>query len=343
MLEQIEKTIYKVAIYIRLSKEDVDRGYDESESIKNQRTLLTEYVQKLGWKYQLIDTYIDQGFTGTNFNRPDFQRMIKDIENIEKWKINMIVTKDLSRLGRDYIETGEYIEKWFPENNVRYVSVTDGIDTFETSNGNNDIAPFKSILNDMYSKDLSKKIRTALHTMQKQGKWVGGKTPLGYIKDSNDKNKLIIYEPEAQIVKNIFDMAFAGEQVGVIRDYLNSNNISTANNSRYNKETYWENKTGKIFPFKIFLKILKKSIDKNRHRCYYKKVPRKKSIKTSIKDKIYVLLVREKARKKYIKLLIFLCLKKVWKILKKCLTNKKLRSIIQNSSRRKWTKKYIEK
>ena len=223
----------------------------------------------------------------------------------------MIVTKDLSRLGRDYIETGEYIEKWFPENNVRYVSVTDGIDTFETSNGNNDIAPFKSILNDMHSKDLSKKIRTALHTMQKQGKWVGGKTPLGYIKDSNDKNKLIIYEPEAQIVKNIFDMAFAGEQVGVIRDYLNSNNIPTANNLRYNKETYWENKTGKIFPFKIFLKILKKSIDKNRHRCYYKKVPRKKSIKTSIKDKIYVLLVREKARKKYIKLLIFLCLKKV--------------------------------
>ena len=134
--------------------------------------------------------------------------------------------------------------------------------------------------------------------MQKQGKWVGGKTPLGYIKDSKDKNKLIIYEPEAKIVKNIFDMAFAGEQVGVIRDYLNSNNIPTANNLRYNKETYLENKTGKIFPFKIFLKILKKSIDKNRHRCYYRKVPRKKSIKTSIKDKIYVLLVREKAEKK---------------------------------------------
>ena len=242
MLEQIEKTIYKVAIYIRLSKEDVDRGYDESESIKNQRTLLTEYVQKLGWKYQLIDTYIDQGFTGTNFNRPDFQRMIRDIEN---GKINMVVTKDLSRLGRDYIETGEYIEKWFPENNVRYVSVTDGIDTFESSNGNNDIAPFKSILNDMYSKDLSKKIRTALHTMQKQGKWVGGKTPLGYIKDSNDKNKLIIYEPEAQIVRTIFNMASSGKQVGTIRDYLNNSHIPTANKSRYNKETFWENKTVK--------------------------------------------------------------------------------------------------
>ena len=204
MLEQIEKTIYKVAIYIRLSKEDVDRGYDESESIKNQRTLLTKYVENLGWNYKLIDIYIDQGFTGTNFNRPGFQRMIKDIE-LEK--INMVVTKDLSRLGRDYIETGEYIEKWFPEKNIRYVSVTDGIDTFANNNGNNDIAPFKSILNDMYSKDLSKKIRTALHTMQKEGKWVGGKIALGYMKAPNDKNKLIICEPEAKIVKTIFNMA----------------------------------------------------------------------------------------------------------------------------------------
>ena len=240
MLEQIEKTMYNVAIYIRLSKEDVDRGYDESESIKNQRTLLTEYVQKLGWEYKLIDIYIDQGYTGTNFNRPAFQRMIRDINS---GKVNMVVTKDLSRLGRDYIETGEYIEKWFPENNVRYVSVTDGIDTFETANGNNDIAPFKSILNDMYSKDLSKKIRTALHTMQKQGKWVGGKTAIGYMKDPNDKNKLIICEPEAEIVKTIFNMALAGNQVGVIRDFLNTNNIPTANQSRYNKDSFWENKT----------------------------------------------------------------------------------------------------
>ena len=204
MIEKKEKTIFKVAMYIRLSKEDIDRGYDESESIKNQKTLLTEYVKNLGSNYQLIDTYIDQGYTGTNFNRPAFQAMIRDI-NFRK--VNMVVTKDLSRLGRDYIETGKYIEKWFPEHEIRYVSVTDGIDTFETSNGNNDIAPFKSILNDMYSKDLSKKIRTALHTMQKQGKWVGGKTAIGYMKDPNDKNKLIICEEEAKIVKTIFNMA----------------------------------------------------------------------------------------------------------------------------------------
>ena len=265
MLEPIEKTIYRVAIYIRLSKEDVDRGYDESESIKNQRTLLTEYVQKLGWEYELIDIYIDQGYTGTNFNRPDFQRMIRDINS---GKVNMVVTKDLSRLGRDYIETGEYIEKWFPENNVRYVSVTDGIDTFETANGNNDIAPFKSILNDMYSKDLSKKIRTALHTMQKQGKWVGGKTAIGYMKDPNDKNKLIICEPEAEIVKTIFNMAISGNQVGVIRDYLNTNNIPTANQSRYNKDSFWENKTIKnILKNKVYIGITEQN---KRSRISYK-------------------------------------------------------------------------
>ena len=265
MLEQMENAMYKVAIYIRLSKEDVDRGYDESESIKNQRTLLTEYVRKLGWNYQLTDIYIDQGFTGTNYNRPDFQRMIRDIKN---GKINMVVTKDLSRLGRDYIETGEYIEKWFPENNVRYISVTDGIDTFETSNGNNDIAPFKSILNDMYSKDLSKKIRTAMHTMQKQGKWVGGKTPLGYIKDSNDKNKLVIYEPEADIVKTIFNMAFVGNQVGAIKDYLNKKNIPTANQSRYNKKTFWENKTIKnILKNKVYIGT---TVQNKRSRISYK-------------------------------------------------------------------------
>lgn len=206
MLETLDNMIYKVAIYIRLSKEDIDKGYDESESIKNQRTFLVKYVEDLGKNYELIDIYIDQGFTGTNFNRPGFQKMVKDI-NLKK--INMVITKDLSRLGRDYIETGEYIEKWFPEKNVRYISVTDGIDTFINNNGNNDIAPFKSILNDMYSKDLSKKIRTALHTMQKEGKWVGGKIALGYMKKPNDKNKLIICEPEAKIVKNIFNMAIS--------------------------------------------------------------------------------------------------------------------------------------
>ena len=265
MLEKITRDTFNVAIYIRLSKEDEDRGVDESESIINQKSFLVDYVKKLGWQYTLVDIYIDQGFTGTNFNRPDFKRMIKDIE---LGKVNMVVTKDLSRLGRDYIETGEYIERWFPENDVRYVSVTDNIDTFATNNGNNDIAPFKSILNDMYSKDLSKKIKTALHTMQKQGKWVGGKTPLGYMKDSNDKNHLIICEEEAKIVRKIFNMAISGNNISAIRDYLNKNNIPTANQIRYNKVTFWENKTVKlILQNKAYIGI---TVQNKRSRISYK-------------------------------------------------------------------------
>lgn len=264
MLEKIRRMMYKVAIYIRLSKEDADRGYDESESITNQKKLLLEYVEKLGWEYELVDLYIDPGYTGTNFNRPAFKKMIEDIR---AGKVNMVITKDLSRLGRDYIETGEYIEKWFPEHNIRYVSVTDGIDTF-VNNANNDIAPFKAILNDMYSKDLSKKIKTALHTMQKEGKWVGGKTPLGYIKDPSDKNKLIICEEEAEIVKTIFNMALEGNTVATIREYLDKNEIPTPNQIRYNKATFWENKTIKgILKNEIYVGT---TIQNRRSRISYK-------------------------------------------------------------------------
>ena len=265
MLEEIIQATYKVAIYIRLSKEDADKGYDESESIVNQRALLTEYVKKLGNQYKLIDIYTDPGYTGTNFNRPEFQRMKKDIE---LGKINMVITKDLSRLGRDYIETGEYIEKWFPEYNVRYISVTDGIDTFANENGNNDIAPFKSILNDMYSKDLSRKIRTNLHIMQRQGKWVGGKVAIGYERSSTDKNKLIICNEEADIVKTIFNMAYSGKKIAEIRDYLISNSIPTANKLRYNKSTFWENKTIKsILTNEVYIGT---TIQNKRSRINYK-------------------------------------------------------------------------
>ena len=242
MLEKVKDVIYKVAIYIRLSKEDLDRGYDDSESVKNQKKLLVEYVENLGWQYELVDIYIDQGYTGTNFNRPSFKKMINDIKNS---KVNMVVTKDLSRLGRDYIETGEYMEKWFPENKVRYISVTDGIDTFATNNGNNDIAPFKAILNDMYSKDLSKKIKTALYTKQKDGKYVGATTALGYKRNPKDKNKLIIDEKEAKTVRLIFDMAMNGKKLSEIRDYLNKNHYQTFSQIRRGKESVWEKRAVK--------------------------------------------------------------------------------------------------
>ncbi len=242
MLEKITKINYNVAIYIRLSKEDIEKGYENSESVKNQKILLTEYVENLGAEYKLVDIYIDDGYTGTNFNRPEFKRMINDIEQD---KVNMVITKDLSRLGRDYVGTGEFLEKFFPEKNIRYVSVNDGIDTFLENNGNNDVAPFKAILNDMYSKDLSKKVKTARHIMQKQGKWVGGLVPLGYMQDPNDKNHFIICEEEAQIVRKIFDMALTGIKIHTIRDYLNDNNIPTLYQLRRNKYSFWENKAVK--------------------------------------------------------------------------------------------------
>jgi len=210
---------FNVAIYIRLSKEDDNLG--ESESIQNQKTLLTKFVAEQN--YNLVDIYIDDGYTGTNFDRPAFQRMLRDIKI---GKINMVITKDLSRLSRDYIGTGEYVEKWFPAHGVRYIALTDAIDTAIES-ANNDIAPFKAILNDMYAKDLSKKIRTALHTMQAEGKWVGGCTPYGYTTDPKDKNRLIIDENEAPIVKRIFDMFLSGITISQICNTLNIEKVPT--------------------------------------------------------------------------------------------------------------------
>lgn len=140
---------FKVGMYIRLSREDGDK--QESESISNQRKILQRYVKENN--LNCVKEYVDDGVSGTTFDRPGFKEMINDIENKT---INMIITKDLSRLGRDYITVGEYTEKYFPKNNIRYVALTDGIDTYVDST-NNDITPFKAIMNDMYAKDISKK------------------------------------------------------------------------------------------------------------------------------------------------------------------------------------------
>ena len=222
MLDTLNKETkkYKVAIYIRLSKEDIDKN-EESLSVINQKNILLEYIEKNN--YDLYDIYVDDGYTGTNFNRPEFVRMIKDIEI---GKINMVITKDLSRLGRDYIETGQYIEKYFPMKRVRYVALLDGIDT-ELDTTNNDIAPFKAVINDMYSRDNSKKIRTALKSMQLKGKWVGSCPPLGYMKDPNNKNHLIENKEESYIVKKIFELAIKGLTYYQIKEKLIRDNIPT--------------------------------------------------------------------------------------------------------------------
>ena len=175
---------YKVALYIRLSKEDEKPG--ESESISNQRSMLLRFAKKE--RLYVVDEYVDDGISGTTFERPGFKRMIRDIEN---GNVNMVITKDLSRLGRDYIQTGYYLEKYFPENRVRYISILDNVDTGIESSSN-DITPFKSILNDMYAKDISKKIKSSLRAKQKDGKWVGGRCSFGYMKDPAESEKVKI-------------------------------------------------------------------------------------------------------------------------------------------------------
>ena len=219
MLGSLNK-IYNVGLYIRLSREDDDKTY-ESESITNQKSLLLQYVKENNLR--VYDIYIDDGYSGTNFDRPDFNRLLNDIES---GKINMVITKDMSRLGRDYIGTGNLIEKYFPEHNVRYIAVTDNIDTFLDSS-NNDIAPFKSIMNDMYAKDISKKIKSSLKAKMKEGKWVGGRTPFGYNQDKDNKNKLVINEEQACIVKRIFDMCLEGLSFFKIAKQLTNEEIKT--------------------------------------------------------------------------------------------------------------------
>ena len=209
---------FRVAIYIRLSRDD---GNIESDSIVSQRSLLKRYIKENN--YNLVEEYVDDGFTGTNFERPAFKKMIKDIE---LGKINMIITKDMSRLGRDYIGTGELIEKYFPDRNVRYIAINDGIDTF-LDNTNNDIAPFKAIMNDMYAKDISKKVKTSLHSRMKDGLYVSGRCPFGYMKDPDNKNHLIINDEQAEIVKLIFDLALEGNTYHFIAQELTRRKIKT--------------------------------------------------------------------------------------------------------------------
>ena len=210
---------YHAALYIRLSKEDENEG--PSESVNNQKSLLSEFVQQ--HRLSVYDTYIDDGWSGTNFNRPNFQRMIADIE---AKKVNMVITKDLSRLGRDYILTGHYMERYFPEHRVRYISLLDGIDTGVDSTAN-DITPFRAIMNDMYAKDISKKISSVKHDKQRKGLFIGGKPVYGYKMHPTEKNRIVIDEDAAPMVRRIFGMALEGVSCRKIAAQLNEEGVPT--------------------------------------------------------------------------------------------------------------------
>ena len=213
---RMENKIYEVGMYCRLSKDD---GTDnESASIATQKSILTDYVKKQGW--HLAKTYVDDGYSGTNFQRPSFQNMIKDIES---GLINCVITKDLSRLGRNYLDCGLYLEVFFPEHNVRYIAVNDGVDTLNKSAM--DITPFRNILNEMYSADVSVKIKSAYRARFQQGKFMGTTAPYGYVKDPADHNHLLIDDKVAHVVREIFDLALAGNGIAKIRKHINKQHI----------------------------------------------------------------------------------------------------------------------
>jgi len=223
---------YDVGIYCRLSRDD-NNGSAESMSIANQRQMLLSYIQERGWNLQ--DIYVDDGYSGTTFERPNWKRLVLDIE---AGKINLVITKDLSRLGRNYVMTGQYTDFFFPQHGVRYIAVNDGYDTMNTDN---DIAPFKNVLNEMYAGDISKKVRSARRSSALQGKFMGSLPPFGYMKSPTNKHQLIPDEESAPIMRRIFKLFSQGDSARHIAGILNSENIPSP-------AVYYYSKQGKKHP-----------------------------------------------------------------------------------------------
>ena len=213
---------YKAAGYLRLSREDGDKV--ESDSISSQRDLIRGYVKDRSGM-TLVDEYVDDGYSGTSFDRPAFKRLMQDIESK---RIDCVIVKDLSRLGRNYIETGKYLERIFPVMGVRFIAINDHYDSFD-NNGDSDqiIIPFKNLINDAYCRDISIKIRSQLDIKRRNGQFIGSFAAYGYRKDPNDKNHLVIDEDAAEVVRLIFNMKLDGYSPNRIADKLNEMKVVT--------------------------------------------------------------------------------------------------------------------
>lgn len=220
-----EKQCYTVGIYCRLSLDDERSG--ESLSITNQKQLLENYVKQKGWI--IYKTYIDDGYSGTNFARPAFQEMITDIEDR---KIDLVITKDLSRFGRNYVETGLYTDMFFQKYNVRYIALNDNHDTLT---GGNDLAPFRNIMNEWFSRDQSKKLKQAFKSKAASGKTLASHPPYGYIYADGDKTKYIIDEECATVVRQIFEWCIGGMGITMIARELYKRQILTPSYTIYKR------------------------------------------------------------------------------------------------------------
>jgi len=214
---------YSAAIYCRLSKDDAPSRCGsadaESTSIGTQKTMLEKYCREQG--FSICDVYVDDGYSGLNFNRPDFNRLLTDIDG---GKVNLVVTKDLSRLGRDYIQTGYYLEIYFARKKIRYIAVNDNIDTLRPDN---DIAPFRNILNDLYAKDLSRKVKSAKRQRAANGYYISAQPPYGYNPDPTNKNRLAIDQKAAEVVREIYRLSLAEHSAGQIADILTKRKTPT--------------------------------------------------------------------------------------------------------------------
>lgn len=226
---------YCTAAYIRLSREDGDKA--ESDSIANQRELLRMYAENHA-ELILKEFYIDDGYSGTDFSRPAFQRMMRDVES---GKIDCILVKDLSRFGRDYIETGRYLERYFPEKGIRFIAVADQIDSLERAYDL--FLPLKNILNEQYARDISEKVHVTMRNKQKRGKFIGAFAAYGYRKDPEDKNHLLIDEKAAVVVRRIFKDYLEGKEIREIVRKLNAEKIPSP--SAYKKQNGQKFRNGK--------------------------------------------------------------------------------------------------
>ncbi|MBQ7886283.1 MAG: recombinase family protein [Clostridia bacterium] len=225
----IQKKTTRAALYMRLSRDDERAG--ESESIQNQRDLLRRFADES--QMTIVGEYIDDGWSGTNFDRPDFKRMIQDIES---GRINCVITKDLSRLGRNYIEVGRYTDYYFPSKKVRYIAVNDRVDT---ALDDNDAAPFLNVFNEFHAKQTSKKTRSVFESKFKSGAHCNNVLPYGYEKDPQQKGRIRINEAQAKVVRLIFDLAQSGVGSVKIAKYLYEHRIESPGYALYVSRGYF--------------------------------------------------------------------------------------------------------
>lgn len=219
LVEQTENTQRCDAIaYYRLSKFG---KYSDSDSIANQRKLIRQYVENHE-ELNLVDEAYDDGYTGTNYDRPGFNKVLKAIEN---GKANCVIVKDLSRLGREYIETGKYLEMTFPSMGVRFIAVNDDIDSEHSNESDDLLISMKNIMNESYCRDLSKKLRKQFRVQRANGEFLGAFACYGYRKDPEDRHKLVIDEYAAEVVRGIFQLRIKGYSHQSIADYLNHEGV----------------------------------------------------------------------------------------------------------------------